>query len=196
MKTSEHRRAIVAKSREKNQNKYDHEAKKKADREYYAANKKAVRAKQAVYQEKNRKKLNKQSQAINKARLKTDPIFKLQCLMRTRIGNHLRGRCKKGGVTFKLIGCSPKELHAHLQGKGAIDHIFPLARYDAASEQHKMTNWKNLQRLTRMENSDKRDQLPTKAMASKVPRHLWPNGVTEDMLPDIYDGWKTSLKMN
>lgn len=196
MKTSEHRRAIVAKSREKNKHKYDYEAKKANDRAYYQQNKAGVRAKQAVYREKHRERINKQSQAINKARLETDPVYKLQCLMRTRIGNHLRGRCKKGGVTFKLIGCSPEQLAAHLPGKGAIDHIFPLVRYNATTEQHKMTNWQNLQRLTHMENSDKRDQLPTKAMAAKVPRELWPEGVTEDMLPDIYSGWATALNIN
>ena len=59
-----------------------------------------------------------------------------------------------------------------------------------------MTHWRNLQRLTRMENSDKRDQLPTQAMAKKVPRELWPNSVTDDMLPSIYSGWATPLNMN
>ena len=171
-------------------------SKKKSDRDYYVRNHATVREKQTEYRGKNRVRINKQSQAINKARLKTDPVFKLKCLMRTRIGNHLRGKCKKGGITFKLIGCTPEELARHLPGKGHIDHIFPLARYDAVTEQHKMTNWRNLIRLTRMENSDKRDQLPTKAMAAKVPREFWPDGVTEEMLPDIYDKWATPLNMH
>lgn len=47
-----------------------------------------------------------------------------------------------------------------------------------------------------MENSDKRDQLPTQEMAKKVPRELWPNSVTDDMLPSIYSGWATPLNMN
>lgn len=195
MKTTAHRRAIVAASRAKNKHKYV-DKKKQSDKAYYESNKQKVRKTQSVYKAKNRELTNKQSQAINKARLATDPVFKLKCLMRTRIGNHLRGKCCKGGVTFKLIGCSPAQLADHLRGTGAIDHIFPLASYDAATEQHKMTHWRNLQRLTRMENSDKRDQLPTQAMAKKVPRELWPNSVTDDMLPSIYSGWATPLNMN
>lgn len=183
--------------RAKNPEKYK-ESKKKSDKKGYEKKKPQKLAQNAVYRKKNLVKVRAQSQRINKARLKTDPVFNLKCLMRTRIGNHLRGKCKKGGVTFKIIGCSPEHLLTHLGGSlpGAIDHIFPLARYDAAIEKHKMTNWHNLQPLTRMENSDKRDQLPTKAMATKVPREFWPNGVTEDMLPNIYKGWKTSLNMN
>ena len=170
---------------------------RKSSKKRYKQKKAEILARNARYRKKNLIKIRAQTARINKARLKTDPVFKLQCLMRTRIGNHLRGKCKKGGVTFKLIGCSPEHLAAHVgPTPAAIDHIFPLTRYDASTEQHKMTNWQNLQPLTRMENSDKRDQLPTKAMATKVPRELWPNGITEDMLPNIYKGWKTSLNMN
>jgi len=32
-------------------------------------------------------------------------------------------------------------------------------------------------------------------MAAKVERWCWPDGVTEDMLPDKYDGWATPLRM-
>ena len=172
------------------------ESKKKSDKKYYDRNKGSIRKTQAEYKHENQEALNKQSQRINKERLKTDTVFKLTCLMRTRIGNHLRGKCKKGGVTFKLIGCTPEQLQAHLGDGEAIDHIFPLVRYDATHEQHKMTNWQNLQMLTRLENSDKRDQLPTKAMAAKVPAEFWPSGITSAMLPDIYVNWKTPLNMN
>jgi hypothetical protein len=182
--------------RAKNPEKYK-ASKKKSDKKYYDANKSQIRENQGVYQQANLVNVRAQTQRINKDRLKTDPVFNLKCLMRTRIGNHLRGKCKKGGVTFNLIGCSPEHLDMHLGSvREAIDHIFPLARYDAVTEQHKMTNWCNLQPLTRMENSDKRDQLPTKDMTAKVSRELWPDGVTEDMLPNIYVGWKTSLNMN
>ena len=193
MKTSEHRREIVRKSRQKNKHKYV-EKQKASDKAYYQANHANVRAKQATYREANREKINKQSQKINTVRLKIDPVFKLKCLMRTRVGNHLRGKCKKDGPTFKLIGCSPEELLLHLGNKpGQRDHIFPLALYDAATEQHKMTRWENLQMLTFQENDEKNDRLPTKAMADKVEQDLWPDGVTYDMLPDIYPGWATAL---
>lgn len=172
-------------------------SKQKSDKKVYEKNKSKIRARHAEYVQKNLKKVRAQTQRINKARLKTDPVFKLKCLMRTRIGDVMRGKCKKSETTFKLVGCSPEHLKSHLGDfTGHIDHIFPLARYDLGTEQHKMTNWRNLQCLTAKENISKRDKLPTKAMAAKVPRELWPNGVTEDMLPDTYKGWRTSLNMN
>lgn len=193
MKTSQHRRDIVKRSREKNKHKYV-DKKKKSDNAYYKKNKSAVRKKQGVYRDKNRDRINKQSQAINKARLRTDQAFALTCLMRTRIGNYLRNIGKKKALTFKLIGCSKDELKAHLgDKKGHIDHIFPLARYNKDTEQFIMTRWENLQMLTAEENKEKRDMLPTKEMARKVPLHVWPSGVTYDMLPDIYPGWATAL---
>lgn len=33
-------------------------------------------------------------------------------------------------------------------------------------------------------------------MAARVERWAWPPGITEDMLPDIYDGWATPLRMH
>jgi 5-methylcytosine-specific restriction endonuclease McrA len=192
-KTSATRRAAVAASRAKNKAKYA-ETKKRKDKEFYQKNKKAIRKKQAVYKDKNREKLNKQSQAINKARLKSDQAYHQACLMRTRIGNFMRGKNLKLGKTFDLIGCTPEELKQHLgERMGAIDHIFPLARYDMKTEQRKMTHYTNLQPLTREENSDKRDQLPTKAMAAKVAEWAWPAGVTMEDLPLKYEGWATAL---
>ena len=78
-----------------------------------------------------------------------------------------------------------------------IDHIFALALYDLRNPQNvaRVMHWSNLQLLTRVENQWKTDKLPTKAMAAKVPRELWPDGITEDMLPDIYPGWRTPLRM-
>jgi len=78
-----------------------------------------------------------------------------------------------------------------------IDHIFPCDRYDfnVEGQQKKGFNYRNMQPLTPRENRQKWNKLPTKAMAAKVPRELWPDGVTEDMLPDIYPDWRTPLRM-
>jgi hypothetical protein len=54
----------------------------------------------------------------------------------------------------------------------------------------------NCQPLTKQENQNKYSKLPTKAMAAKVDRDKWPPGITEDMLPDIYPGWATPLRMH
>ena len=78
-----------------------------------------------------------------------------------------------------------------------IDHVFPMAMYDFSLDQnqYRCSNYTNMQPLTLVENRWKSDKLPTKAMAAKVDRGCWPDGVTEDMLPDIYPGWRTPLRM-
>ena len=53
----------------------------------------------------------------------------------------------------------------------------------------------NMQPLTALENGMKGARLPTKAMAAKVDRSCWPDGVTEDMLPTIYPDWSSPLRM-
>ena len=192
-KTSVHRREIVKRSREKNAHKYA-QKKKASDKAYYENNRAKIREKQAKYKKTNVQKIREQINSINKKRLQTDPMYRMKLLMHTRIGNHLRRKCKKDSPTWKLIGCTPEKLAHHLRGPGEIDHIFPLTKY-SFNEQQKMTNWQNLQKLSKQENRSKHAQLPTKAMASKVPKELWPEGITEADLPDIYPGWSTPLRM-
>ena len=78
-----------------------------------------------------------------------------------------------------------------------IDHIFPISLFDCTvtENQYKCCHFTNLQPLTRDENRLKSNKLPTKAMASKVDPSCWPDGYTMDMLPDIYPGWATPLRM-
>ena len=110
------------------------------------------------------------------------------------------------GRTSELLGCSFDDLHNHLAQMASdeeavtvcdVDHIFPMVMYDAqqSSTHKKMCNYTNLQPLTGKENKDKSDKLPTKAMAARVDPACWPDGITMDMLPDIYPGWATPLRM-
>ena len=105
-----------------------------------------------------------------------------------------------------MIGCGAVQLTRHFNTqlteedtKGAVhvDHIFPLARSDltTASGAQKANHFTNLQPLPSRDNQSKSDKLPTKAMAARVSRDCWPDGITEDMLPDIYPGWATPLRM-
>lgn len=140
-------------------------------------------------------------------RRKNDPVFSLIDKQRSRLRTAMkRTKNKKHGKTAKLIGCSTFFLHEHvaqqlLAGEAVsdldVDHIFPCDAYDFVQndEQYKCFNYVNLQPIPAADNRSKSNRLPTKAMAAKVPNHLWPPGVTEDMLPDIYDGWATPLRM-
>ena len=89
-------------------------------------------------------------------------------------------------------------LSGNLLNDEEVDHVFPLDIYDLAFEstQYKAMHWSNLQPLTRAENANKKSKLPTKAMAARVDPACWPDGVTMDMLPDIYPGWATPLRMH
>jgi len=142
-----------------------------------------------------------------KERKAKDPAFHLRCKLRSRM-YHFMKRTKSTAtqVTSELLGCTYDELHQHLalmvDGEdaaeaSAVDHIFPMVAYnpEQPSTHKKMCNYTNLQPLTPTENGSKADKLPTKAMAARVDRSCWPDGVTEDMLPDVYPGWSTPLRM-
>ena len=103
-----------------------------------------------------------------------------------------------------MIGCTPEELKEYLERQtthgieeSEIDHIFAMSLYNFkdSAQQFKAMHYTNLQPLLCNENREKTNWLPTKAMAAKVDRSCWPDGVTEDMLPDIYPGWRTPLRM-
>ena len=143
----------------------------------------------------------------DRKRRKEDPIFQLTEKCRSALSQFMRrGGGTKAGSTASFVGCSVSELQRHLQAtrpelellQSDIDHIFPFNRFANAGEssQRQVMHYSNLQLLTSGENSDKRAKLPTKAMAARVDPRCWPDGVTMDMLPDIYPGWATPLRMH
>jgi hypothetical protein len=193
-------------NRSKVKNNHKHvEKRKKAKKAYYEKHKTATRKKQAEYRDANRVKVTKQSIAINKKRRKEDPVYRMACRLRTRIGNHLRSKgFGKKGATFDQIGLSPEDLSAYLgidrnsqlSEHKHIDHIFPLFMFDVedGEQQKKVMHFSNLQVLTEHENECKSNRLPTKAMASKVEKWAWPEGIQESDLPDVYEGWTSGLR--
>ena len=128
--------------------------------------------------------------------------------LRGRIGIALRKRSiSKSNQTLQLLGCSVDEFTTYMRRQlnideslhsSEFDHIFALNCYDLTDpkQQSMAVHFTNNQPLTRSENRWKSDKLPTKAMAAKVDRDKWPPGITEDMLPDIYPGWDTPLRMH
>ena len=153
----------------------------------------------------NRQHLSKKQIEREKVRYQTDSAYNASRRMRGRFLSVLKGgKNKKLASTMTLSGCSPDEAHKMLavqwdgrSPKYHIDHVFPFRLYDleCMDGQKRVMHISNMQPLTQTENSKKHDKLPTKAMAAKVERWAWPPGITEDMLPDIYDGWSTPLRM-
>ena len=156
------------------------------------------------YRKKNREHLKACQVKREKERRETDPAYATAVLLRQRLRGALQRDVVKADTTMKLVGLSASDVTAHLQaqwqsekGKFEIDHIFPFRYFDLTTEdgQRRAMHYSNLQPLGINENRSKWEKLPTKAMAAKVARWAWPDGVTEDMLPDIYDGWSTPLRM-
>lgn len=178
---------------------------KATDARYYSENRDQKCADMKTYRENNKHTLRTKARVREKERRETDSAFVITCRMRARLGAFTREHnVPKAGNTFTLIGKSPDELRQYLEKDGLqvretqCDHIFALASFDIqlASHQARAMHWSNLQLLTQQENKDKSDKLPTKAMAAKVDPACWPDGVTMDMLPDIYPGWATPLRMH
>jgi hypothetical protein len=142
-------------------------------------------------------------------RYSSDDVYRFRCRLRVRLVTYMRttGKSinKDTHQVDELVARSPDDLMSYLEQESSlsvsvseIDHIFALALYDLSNPQNvtKVMHWSNLQLLTKAGNRWKTDKLPTKAMAAKVDRSCWPDGITMDMLPDIYPGWATPLRMH
>ena len=197
-------------------NKQDALKKRKAR---YAENKGKEKAQMATNHQKNRsdrlvamktyreKPENRNARNANeKKRRRTDPVFQLTERCRSALSRFLkRNEVDKAGGTAELLGCDFKafteHMNAQLDGRDKntpeMDHIFPFFAFkkEVTTAQSKVMHHSNLQPLTVKENAFKRDKFPTKAMAAKVNPACWPDGITMDMLPDIYPGWTTPLRM-
>ena len=176
-------------------------------REWYNdADNKARKAKtdKANY-DKDPKKKTKKTTAYRKKQ-RENPTVRLYESLRARLRDFLdlssKGR-NKSQRTMSMVGLNAEDLQKYLLEKRGddklnlnyeVDHTFPCVRFKDA-QAAMMMHHTNLQFLTLSENRNKSAKLPTKAMAAKVDRSCWPDGITEDMLPDIYPGWATPLRM-
>ena len=192
-------------------------SKKRKDR--YEENKEKAKAQMATNHQKNRsdrlaamktyreKPENRNARNANEQeRRRTDPVFQLTERCRSALSRFVkRNGVDKAGGTAELLGCDFKafkeHMNAQLDGRNRstyeMDHIFPFFAFkkEVTTAQPKVMHHSNLQPLTVTENAFKRDKLPTKAMAAKVDPACWPDGIKMDMLPDIYPGWRTPLRM-
>ena len=157
----------------------DKEYIKEYKRKYYIEHKEHARRYRREYNFNNKKKA-----AENKRKkYKTDSIFRLSHILRTRFRTFLKqNNCRKGGRSFEIFGATPQQIKSHIeslfkddmtwenQGEWHIDHIIPLDYYAKSFDlndlevQKKAFNYKNLQPLWAFENlskSNKRETLET-----------------------------------
>lgn len=146
--------------------------------------------------------------ALLKERQKNDPGLHMLVRLRSRLRSYAKRRDRdlREGHHMDSLGCSSLFLRNHIASQTTehlsmqsthLDHIFPCVLYnpEVSGWQRKCFHYSNIQPLSAKENRNKYVKLPTKAMAAKVDRDKWPPGITEDMLPDIYPGWSTPLRM-
>lgn len=123
------------------------EAQENASKEWRSKNPERAResARRAgrKWREANLEKARTASTRYKAKRFNTDPCFKLQCLLRSRLLLALKGNAKRGSAV-KLLGCTIEELKLHLEKQFQpgmtwenhaldgwhIDHIKPLSKFD------------------------------------------------------------------
>lgn len=104
---------------------------------------------------------------------KTDPLFKLIKLTRTRLYQILGSKRSKKSI--KVLGCTLEELKLHIEkqwgdwmnwnnwgfgdGKWVIDHIIPLSSAETEDDVYKLFHYSNLRPLEWKENLLKSDNI-------------------------------------
>jgi hypothetical protein len=151
---------------------------KQKKKKYYIENEMKIVDHVLLYQSKNKKKRIEYMRHYTTERRKRDINFMLQHRIRNRIYMALKNN-SKAAHTLELIGCSIKELKAHLEStafkngysdfsmenfdgkKWHIDHIIPCCIFNLSDpiQQKKCFNYKNLQILSAKENLIKKDKI-------------------------------------
>ena len=156
----------------------------------------------------NRPRVRAQENERNRLRVaNNDDVFIVKKRVRARLLQFMKNQgIRKNNSTFEMIDMDKNQLADYLMSQlddgehlkqYDIDHIFPLESYsfDGGVIDPRCMHYSNMQPLPPFDNGSKLDKLPTKAMSAKVDPTCWPDGITMDMLPDIYPGWATPLRM-
>ena len=146
---------------------------KERRKKHYLRNKERTLLINTIWLKNNRAVRNKQTAAYAKKRRKTDPLFKLADIVRTRLRSFLTERSiKKNKKTFDLVGCTVLELKTHLEkqflpgmhwGNNTnfgwhVDHIIPLSAAENSEDLEYLCHYTNLQPLWWRDNLIKKDK--------------------------------------
>jgi len=189
--------------------KNNRERKRKNNKAYSQRHHKETLAMSEDWRQRNRRHVLDTVNELNRKKVESgDLVFIVKKRVRSRLRMFMKQhKTRKNNSTFEMVGISKEALVDYLssllQGNETIqnsdiDHIFPLEAYNLRDGDidERCMHWSNTQPLPPFDNGSKLNKLPTKAMAAKVDPRCWPEGVTMDMLPDIYPGWATPLRMH
>lgn len=121
------------------------------------------------YQKKNKDKINTRSVE----RRKSDPLYRLSLLIRSRMYNFLKYKnVTKKNKTSEIVGCSLETLKFHIENQFTdgmswelmgkhihIDHIIPLSSAKTEQEILKLCHYTNLQPLWAKDNLKKHNKI-------------------------------------
>ena len=121
------------------------------------------------YQKKNKDKINTRSVESKKS----DPLYKLSLLIRSRMYNFLKYKnVTKKNKTSEIVGCSLETLKFHIENQFTdgmswelmgkhihIDHIIPLSSAKTEQEILKLCHYTNLQPLWAKDNLKKYNKI-------------------------------------
>jgi len=142
---------------------------KEIQKKYRDSNKEKESIRRVLWYNYNRDKRLLYAIEYEKSRKKTDPIYKLIRITRSRINNFLKNnKITKQNKTFDIVGCSPEFLKEHIEKQFIegmswellgqrihIDHIIPLSSANTEEEIYKLCHYSNLQPLWAEDNLKK-----------------------------------------
>jgi len=142
---------------------------------YRNRNKEQVRLQKQKSYQKNKQKILKRKNEYTNQRKKTNPIFKLKCSIRTRIGNSFKQANKKNftknSKTIEILGCDFQYFIDYISskfttgmslenyGKWHLDHIIPLATAKTELDIIRLNHHTNFQPLWAKDNLMKHSKL-------------------------------------
>ena len=150
------------------------ELKAKLDKIYQETHKEEIALKKRGYYLKNRQRFIKKSSEYTKNKRKTDTLYKLKGILRTRIiVNLISNKYKKSKTTEQLLGDKIATVKEYLESKFKpgmtwenhgtygwhIDHIVPLSSAKNEQDVIKLFHYTNLQPLWANENLSKGNKI-------------------------------------
>jgi hypothetical protein len=142
------------------------------NKNYKLENKETIKQYNHEYNIDNRKTIQTRHTAYLKNKRKTDPKYKMSCILRNRIKAFLFGENRK--KTRLLLGCDYDQIKHWLQyqfydemtfeNHGTywhIDHVIPCSLFDINDEKDQLIcfNWSNLQPMKSKENLSKKNKV-------------------------------------
>jgi len=143
-------------------------------RDYRELNPKKIKDRQKKYYENNKEEIIKKTSEYRNIRLKTDSLFRLKKIIRTRVTNSIKikGYTKKS-KTFEILGCDYEFFRNYIETqfkKGMtwnnihLDHIKPLSTAKTEKEVLELNHYTNFQPLFAKDNLKKSNKLIEKQL--------------------------------